>query len=105
MLASTAGAASFPVSANAADTENNFALPMAEENTNVSIFKSEERSNSHYRIKEAQKMIKNYWANTRNSVNKTEDQNNWLAIPLIALLSSILFFFYQLRKVNTKNQY
>jgi flagellar basal body-associated protein FliL len=105
MLASTAGAASFPVSANATDAENSFAFPMVEENIHVSVFKSANRNNSEFRIKEAQKMIKTYWANTRNSVNKNEDKNNWLIIPLIALMTSFTVFFFQMKKANTKDQH
>jgi hypothetical protein len=100
-----ARAASFPSSANVADKENITVMPQVSEKGNISVFGNADHSNIQFRIKGAQNMIKEYWVARYTLENVKQQQNSWLLIPFIALLSSLCLYFYQLHKANLKSGY
>jgi hypothetical protein len=100
-----ANAASFPSSAPIANKQNIAVLPNVYEKGNVSVFGNAEHSNIEFRVKGAQNMIKEYWAARYTLENVKQQQNSWLVIPFIALISSLCLYFYQVRKLNLKSSY
>lgn len=104
IITALAQAASFPSSANV-DKENVTVSPNVYEKGNVSVFGNANHSDIRFRIKGAQNMIKEYWVARYNLENINKEQNHWLLIPFVALLSSLCFYFYQAHKANLKSGY